>query len=69
MNKFAAGSLGAVTTHRIKWILSGWSAVEQMRQWQQVLQAEQIMDAGPRKVSPVSAFQITETQEGGMMAS
>ena len=31
MNKFAAGSLGAVTAHRIKWILSGRSAVEQMR--------------------------------------
>ena len=28
MNKFAAGLLGAVTAHRIKWILSGQSAVE-----------------------------------------
>jgi len=67
MNKFAAGSIGAVTAHRIKWILSGRSAVEQMQQWQQVLQAEQIMDAGPKRVSPLSAFQITETKEGGMM--
>ena len=68
MNKFAAGSLGAVTAHRIKWILSGRSAVEQMRQWQQALQAEQIMDAaGPKRVSPLSALQITGTQEGGMM--
>ena len=37
MNKFAAGSLGAATAHRIKWILSGQSAGEQMRQWQQAL--------------------------------
>ena len=48
MNKFAAGSLGAVTAHRIKWILSGRSAGEQMRQLQQALQAEQIIDAVPR---------------------
>jgi len=67
MNKFAAGSLGAVTAHRIKWILSGRSAGEQMRQWQQALQAEQIIDAGPKRVSPLSAFQITETKEQGMM--
>jgi len=46
MNKFAAGSLGAVTAHRIKWILLGRSAVEQMRHWKQALQAEQIIDAG-----------------------
>jgi len=45
INKFAAGSSGEVTAHRIKWILSGRSAVEQMRQWQQALQAEQIIDA------------------------
>jgi len=32
MNKFAAGSLRAVTAHRIKWILLGRSAVEQI--WQ-----------------------------------
>jgi len=38
MNRFAAGSLGAVTAHRIKWILLGQSAVEQMRQWQQAMQ-------------------------------
>jgi len=57
INKFAAGSLDAVTAHRIKWILSGRSAVEQMRQWQQALQAEQIKDAGPKRVSPLSAFQ------------
>ena len=56
MNKFAAGSLGAVTAHRIKWILSGRSAGEQMRQWQPALQAEQIIDT-----------EITETKEGGMM--
>jgi len=31
------------------------------------LQAEQIIDAGPKRVSPLSAFQITETKEGGMM--
>jgi len=67
MNKFAAGSLGAVTAQRIKWTLSGRSAVEQMRQWQQALQAEQIIDAGPKTVSPLSVFQITETQEAGMM--
>jgi len=67
MNKFAAWSLGAVTAHRIKWILSVRSAVEQMRQWQQVLQAEQIIDAGPKRVSPLSAFQITEKREGGVM--
>jgi len=67
MNKFAAGSLGAVTAHRINWILSGRSAGKQIRQWQQALQAEQIIDAGPKMVSPVSAFQITETKEGGMM--
>jgi len=67
MNKFAAGSLGAVTAHRIKWILSGRSAVEQMRQWQQALQAEQIIEAGPKRVSPLSALQITETKEEGMM--
>jgi len=53
MNKFAAGSLGAVTAHRITWILSGRSAGEQMRQWQQALQAEQIIDAGPKRVSPL----------------
>ena len=63
INKFAAGSLGAV----IKWILSGRSAGEQMRQWQQALQAEQIIDAGTKRVFPLSAFQITETKEGGMM--
>ena len=56
MNKFAAGSLGAVTAHRIKWILSGRSAGEQMRQWQPALQAKQIIDT-----------EITETKEGGMM--
>jgi len=67
MNNFAAGSLGAATAHRINWILSGQSAGEQMRQWQQALQAEQILDAGPKRVSPLSAFQITETKEGGMM--
>ena len=68
MNKFAAGSLGAIiTAHHIQWILSGRSAVEQMRQWQQALQAEQIMDDGPKRVCPLSAFQITETKEGGMM--
>jgi len=33
LKKFAAGSLGAVTAHRIKWILSGRSALDQMRQW------------------------------------
>ena len=38
-----------------------------MRQWQQALQAEQIMDAGPKRVSPLSAFQINETKEGGMI--
>ena len=38
-----------------------------MRQWQQALRAEQIMDAGPKKISPLSAFQITETKEGGTM--
>ena len=37
-----------------------------MRQWQQALQVEQIMDAGLQRVSPPSAFQITETKEGGM---
>ena len=63
MNNFEAGSLGAATAHRIKWILSG----QQMRQWQQALQAEQIIHAGPKRVSPLSAFQITETKEGGMM--
>ena len=67
MNKFAAESLGAVTAHRIKWILLGRSAVEQTRLWQQALQAEQIVDAGPKRFSPLSAFQITETKEGGMM--
>ena len=69
MNMFAAESesLGAVTAHRIKWILSGRSAGEQMRQWQQALQAEQIIDAGPKRVSPLSAFQITETKKRGMM--
>jgi hypothetical protein len=67
MNNFAAGPLGAVTAHRIKWILLGRSAGEQMRQWQQALQAEQIIDAGPKRVSPLSAFQITETKEGGMI--
>jgi len=83
MNKFAAGSRGAVcvcvalfyqidmgepvTEHRMKWIHSGRSAVEQMRLWQQALQAEQIIDAGPKRVSPLSAYQITETKEGGMM--
>ena len=53
--------------HRIKCILSGRSAVEPMRQRQQALQAEQIMDGGPKRVSPISAFQIIETKEGGMM--
>jgi len=67
MNNFAAGSLGAATAHRIKWILSGRSAGEQMRQWQQALQAEQIIDTGPKRVSPLSAFQIAKTKEGGMM--
>jgi len=38
-----------------------------MRQWQQALQAEQIIDAGPKRVSPLSAFQITETKKRGMM--
>jgi len=32
-----------------------------------VLQAEQIIDAGPERVSLLSAFQIIETKEGGMM--
>ena len=38
-----------------------------MRQWQQALQAEQIIDAVPKRVSLQSAFQFTETKEGGMM--
>jgi len=38
-----------------------------MRQWQQALQAEQTMHAGPKRVSPLSIFQITETKEGGMI--
>jgi len=38
-----------------------------MRQWQQELQAEQIIDAEPKRVSLLWAFQITETKEGGMM--
>ena len=67
MIKFAVGSLGAVPTHCIRWIHSGRSAVKRIRQWQQALQAEQIMDAGPKRVSPLSAFQINETKEGGMM--
>jgi len=33
----------------------------------QALQAEQIMDARPKRISALSAFQITETKEGGMM--
>ena len=45
ISNFAAGSLGAVTAHRIKWLLSGRSAGEQIRHWQQALQAEQIIDA------------------------
>ena len=45
----------------------GRSVVEQIRQWQQALQAEQIMDAEPKRVSSRSAFQITETKEGGTM--
>jgi len=65
--RFAAGSLRSVTAHRIKRILSGRSAVEQMRQWQQELQALQIMDAEPKRVCPLSAFQITEIKQGGMM--
>ena len=32
-----------------------------------LLQAEQIMDAGPKRFFPLSAFQITETKEGGMI--
>jgi len=66
-NKLAAGLPRAVTAHRIKWILSGQSVVEQMQQWQQALQAEQIMDAGHKRVSPLSAFQIIETKEEGIM--
>ena len=38
-----------------------------MRQWQQELQALQIMDAEPKRVCPLSAFQITEIKQGGMM--
>jgi len=38
-----------------------------MQQWQQVLQAEQVMDAGPMRVSQLSVIQIIETKEGGMM--
>jgi len=63
----AAGSLGAVTTQCIKWVLSGRSAAEQMQKWQQALQADQITDAGLKRVSPLSAFQVTETNEVGMM--
>ena len=29
-----------------------------MRQWQQALQVEQIIDAGPKRVLPLSAFQM-----------
>ena len=68
MKKFATGSLGAVTVHRIKWILSDRSAMEQMQQWQQALQAEQIINDGPKRVSPLSAFEITETKKGGINA-
>jgi len=71
MNKYAAGpgSLGAVTMHCINWIPWGQSAAEQMQKWQQALQAEQITDAGLKRVSPLSAFQITETKEGGRHAT
>jgi len=67
MNKFAPGSLAVVTAHRVKRMLSDRSAEERMQKRQQALQAEQIIDAGPKRVSPLSAFQITETKEGGMM--
>jgi len=66
MKKFAAGSLGAITTHCIKWVLSWRSALERMQkpEWQQVLQAKKVTDAGPNRVSPLS----TQMNEGGMMA-
>ena len=54
MNKFAAGSLGAFTAHRIKWILSGRSAVEQMRQWQQALQQDKLSQI--YEVATISRF-------------
>jgi len=38
-----------------------------MQQWQQALQAEQILDPGSKRVSLLSAFQFTETKEGGIM--
>ena len=31
------------------------------------MQAKQIIDAGPKRVSPLSALQITDTKEGGVM--
>jgi len=66
MNKIAAGSLGAVTAHRIKWILSGRSAVEHSSSKRCKL--GRLLTLGPRgSESPLSAFQITETKEGGMM--
>jgi len=40
------GYLLALLQTLIKWIISGQSAVEQMRQWQQALQAEQIITLG-----------------------
>jgi len=36
--------------------VQGQSAAEQMQKWQQALQAEQITDAGLKRVSTLSAF-------------
>jgi len=51
MDEYAAGrtrpSLEAATTHCVKLVLLGQSAVEQMRKRQPALQAEQRTDEGP----------------------
>ena len=58
------GPVGCRANAKVPW---GQSAAEQMQKWQQALQADQITDAGLKRVSPLSAFQVTETNEGGMM--
>jgi len=48
MNKFAAASLGAVTAHRIKWILSDRSAVDKCDSGSKRCKLSRLWTLGPR---------------------
>jgi len=60
---------GSVCTNSNHIYLSRGTCTSSITRWREDMgwPAEQIIDAGPKRVSSLSAFPITETKEGGMM--